>query len=126
MTCYVHPGCLALQAIRQELITLKRNFGAPLPRIVVTGHSLGGALAILTGEILGRDLVDNACPGKLAEQVEVYTFAAPRVGDAGLCHLLATKDLQVVQVVNVNDPVPYVAPESKYTVNCYGDHTINQ
>lgn len=54
-------------ALRERLSALEA--AAPARRLWVTGHSLGGALAVLTGA--RRDTAQG-----------VYTFGCPRVGDA--------------------------------------------
>ena len=69
--------------------------GPPLP-VFVTGHSLGGALALLTTRLLLPD-VTGAC----------YTFGAPRVGDYEFFHRVKTP---VYRIVNSSDVVPRVPP----------------
>jgi len=44
------------------------------PRILLTGHSLGAALATLTVSCLNQ--------ASLAEKIHAYTFGSPRVGDS--------------------------------------------
>ncbi len=68
-------------------------------RIVICGHSLGGAIALLLAEGLRRmsDVTYN---------VLLYTYGAPRAADAefteGACALIHHR------IVNHNDPVPSV------------------
>ncbi len=69
--------------------------GKPLP-VFITGHSLGGALALLTARELPQDLI-GAC----------YTFGAPRV--ANYDYFKKTKT-PVYRVVNSSDIVPRVPP----------------
>lgn len=69
--------------------------GPPLP-VFVTGHSLGGALALLTARLLLPD-VTGAC----------YTFGAPRVGDYEFFRRVKTP---VYRIVNSSDVVPRVPP----------------
>ena len=69
--------------------------GPPLP-VFVTGHSLGGALALLTTRFLLPDAT-GAC----------YTFGAPRVGDYEFFRRVKTP---VYRIVNSSDVVPRVPP----------------
>ncbi len=69
--------------------------GKPLP-VFVTGHSLGGALALLTARDLDKEL-DGAC----------YTYGAPRVGNYE--HFRYIK-MPVFRIVNSVDIVPRVPP----------------
>lgn len=85
----------------------------PLPRVITTGHSLGGALAMLAAVDVAAAFpvyrVDN--DDYTQRPLQAYTFASPRVGDAKLCTYL-TKSLQftAVQVKNKPDAVPFVPP----------------
>ena len=69
-------------------------------RVLVTGHSLGGALATLAAvEIKERDLAVN---------VTAYTFGAPRVGNK---HFTAYSNALVPNafaIINKEDPVPRI------------------
>ena len=71
--------------------------GRPLP-LFITGHSLGGALALLTTVLVAPD-VNGAC----------YTFGAPRVANYEYFQNLKTP---VYRVVNSSDAVPKVPPGS--------------
>jgi triacylglycerol lipase len=64
--------------------------------IYITGHSLGGALAVLATKYLASDSV-GAC----------YTFGSPRVGDRNLGQGIKTP---IYRVVNSADGVPRVPP----------------
>ncbi len=66
-------------------------------RVVVTGHSLGGALALVAGALL-------ASAG--ARPVQLATFGAPKAGGAKLASLLHAVPGE--QYRNGNDPVPDV------------------
>ena len=70
--------------------------------LYITGHSLGGALAILATWYLPSDSL-AAC----------YTFGSPRVGDHGLMNHFRTP---IYRIVNGADPVPLVPP-SMHTVS---------
>ncbi|MCQ4313557.1 lipase family protein [Pseudomonas stutzeri] len=66
--------------------------------LVVCGHSLGGAIALLVAEWLRRK------PTK--PKVILYTFGAPRAGDSAF--VKAAQSLTHHRIVNHNDPVPAV------------------
>lgn len=73
--------------------------------ITITGHSLGGALALLSA----YDLVEtgiNVRMNGMAMPVCAITFAAPRVGNARFKARLEFLGLKVLRVVNVHDVVP--------------------
>ena len=70
---------------------------ADLP-IVVTGHSLGGALATL----LVADLAAN-----LALQPQAWTFASPKVGDAMFAAHYGSLGTVSWRIYNLVDVVPY-------------------
>ena len=69
--------------------------GEPLP-LFITGHSLGGALALLATKLVAPN-VNGAC----------YTFGAPRVGNYEYFRRIKTP---VYRVVNSADLVPRVPP----------------
>jgi len=68
------------------------------PRVVVTGHSLGGALATLAT----ADLVSEG----VAPQAAMYTFASPRVGDRPFAREFNKHVLQRWRIANTEDIVP--------------------
>ena len=77
---------------RQEA---KDEGGKPL-QLFITGHSLGGALALLATKLVAPN-VDGAC----------YTFGAPRVGNYEYFRYMKTP---VYRIVNSADVVPRVPP----------------
>jgi hypothetical protein len=78
----------------------------PSAKVYVTGHSLGGALAVLyTGMLYYND--EKSIVEKLAA---VYTFGQPRVGDEKFAAYMRQKlaDSAYFRVVYCNDLVPRV------------------
>ncbi|WP_412971451.1 lipase family protein [Glaciecola sp. MF2-115] len=67
-------------------------------KIILTGHSLGGALATLTSCYLMEQ-------GIKSENIEVYTFGAPPVGAIDYCNYYKEK-LAIYRLVNSDDVVP--------------------
>lgn len=68
-------------------------------KLMICGHSLGGAVALLLSEMLHRR------PG-FDYTLQLYTYGAPRAGDANF--VAGAKDLVHHRIVNHNDPVPSV------------------
>ncbi|MBV4458271.1 lipase family protein [Pseudomonas sp. COR58] len=66
-------------------------------KILVCGHSLGGAIALLLSEWLHREITSD---------VILYTFGAPRAGDKDFVE--SATGLVHHRIVNQNDPVPSV------------------
>ena len=73
----------------------KDENGNPLP-LFITGHSLGGALALLATRLVASN-VNGSC----------YTFGAPRIGNYEYFRFLKTP---VYRIVNSSDIVPRVPP----------------
>jgi Lipase (class 3) len=101
--CLVHRGFQkALNRVwgqvYEELAQYRRE--NPAAEICLTGHSLGGALALLTYSRF-RD-----------ENVSAYTFGCPRVGDAAFRARVAAGGQGHFRFVNFNDVVTHVPPES--------------
>lgn len=72
-------------------------------RIVLTGHSLGGALAMLAGQfLLSHDLRGYQ------QALSICSFGAPRTGNNGFAEWF--QDVDVVRYVNSEDTVPTLPP----------------
>lgn len=70
-------------------------------KVIITGHSLGGAVATL----LGCYLYDN---GMKAENLEVYNFGSPPIGNLQFTEHYRNK-FPIYRVVNSLDPVPMLS-----------------
>ncbi len=75
----------------------------PSGRLVVCGHSLGGALAALTALCLAGSRRLNVVP-------EVYTFGAPYVGNREFADTYNAILPDTLRVVHERDPVPRLDP----------------
>ncbi len=74
-------------------------------RLLIAGHSLGGALAVLAAAVLS-DAPECAIGG-------VYTFGQPRVGDRVFCEKYSERlGARTFRCVNNRDIVPRLPPQS--------------
>ena len=67
-------------------------------RLLLTGHSLGGAVAT----IVGQRLIDF---GFAPDRLQVITFGAPAVGNTPFAKMYGDR-LELIRVTNSEDPVP--------------------
>lgn len=91
----VHEGYLKIYNQLHEnhvLPWLKQN--KAIRNIIITGHSLGAALATLCAYCL------------LDCNIELITFASPRVGNVDFCMLLEQRLKNNLRIVNTEDIVP--------------------
>ena len=90
-----------------ELKTLVSKYGFP---IIVSGHSLGGALATLCT----ADIAKNAGSyfGSGAHQIYQWDFGRPRVGNKAFATGFQGLKIPTWRHVNQKDIVPHVPPEA--------------
>ncbi len=94
----IHRGFRdALDEIWTDLQVCLERLIARGCRLWITGHSLGGALALLAADRLCR----------IYEVQGVYTFGAPRIGDKRFTSGFAPRSFRIV---NNNDLVPHLPP----------------
>lgn len=72
--------------------------------VVITGHSLGGAIATLFAVKLALERPD------VRPRIEVVTFGAPAVGLEGFKILVDRLGLPITRIVHANDGVPFTPP----------------
>ena len=102
---FVHGGfARAIEEIMQQMLdTVEELSGDGEPPLYVTGHSLGGALAVLAAAVLELQVSRNVAA--------VYTYGQPRVGDPLFS---STFDQRLGTVtfryVNDLDVVPHLPP----------------
>lgn len=113
-----HAGFLARwRSIRHKLLAALTRVCTPSSRVVVTGHSLGGAVAALAA-------VDIAMSMPHAT-VSLATFGAPMFADARYNGRTPPKNLKrVVRCVHVGDFVQYLPPLPQYTHPSFGDVVV--
>lgn len=85
----------AFQAAKEFVGRYLDAFHRPGQSIIVCGHSLGGAIALLLAEWLRNNWSANT---------QLYTYGAPRAGDRAFVE--SAQGLAHHRLVNHNDPVP--------------------
>lgn len=106
----VHLGfSQALDSVYSRVRDTIEEFRTNEQTVWITGHSLGGALAMLAGARLYFE-VPNLLP------TGVYTFGQPRTCDSALAEAYdAAFASRCFRFVNNNDVVPTVPPEPLYS-----------
>jgi triacylglycerol lipase len=101
----VHRGFLAsLDTLWPRLIQFLQSTHDKTKPLYVTGHSKGGGLAFLAGYRLWKNSF---------EPTATYTFAAPRVGDAGFAALFDDKlKSKTWRLEYRDDIVPHLPPHT--------------
>ena len=101
----VHQGFqLVYYSIRTSLVDLVQNNAAGRKNLLITGHSLGGALCALAAPDLMNDVAQNLSP-------VMYTWAEPRVGHDDFVSFFKTHINVCYRIVNVWDAVPHLPPD---------------
>mmetsp|Transcript_5501 Transcript_5501/g.14367 ORF Transcript_5501/g.14367 Transcript_5501/m.14367 type:complete len:650 (+) Transcript_5501:3-1952(+) len=99
-TLLVHYGFIrAYSTIRHTLVRLLHKLIDDKPyRIVLTGHSLGGALTTVAGLDLSREFPDR--------EMAVYSYGSPKVGNERFAELYNKTVPNTYRVVNGADLCP--------------------
>ncbi|KFY71565.1 hypothetical protein V499_08225 [Pseudogymnoascus sp. VKM F-103] len=101
--CSAHAGfATAWYEPRSAILAALKTTRAQYPsyKIVITGHSLGGAVATLAA-------------GDLRSQgyaADLYTYGSPRVGNGAFASWVSAQPGVTARVTHVNDPVPRLPP----------------
>jgi triacylglycerol lipase len=101
----VHQGfARALEEVREPMLDAVAELAADDgSRTFLTGHSLGGALAVLAAAVLQSESTQKVAA--------VYTYGQPRVGDPGFSVAFDAKLGKVTfRYVNDRDIVPHLPP----------------
>jgi hypothetical protein len=87
----------------------RRLLKYPMQALYVTGHSLGGAMAVIFSLLLAGNTVERALTGRLRA---VYTFGQPMVAGAPLPEIAHRASQKVFRHVYARDPVPALPPQA--------------
>lgn len=99
---YIHSGFLAaVKFVWKDTLRTLKKFQDNNQPIWITGHSLGGALAILTYAKLSSK-------NKFPNIKGVYTYGSPRVGDDEFKELFQKSFFTAYRVTNYKDPVSII------------------
>lgn len=108
----VHLGFLIFFAmLADQILAAAKQFNPALP-CLVTGHSLGGALAVLASPAL--QIVNPS------QTFQMYNFAGPRVGNPTFVDAYNFWVPQSYRVVNLADMIPMLPPTQIFQWQ-YGD-----
>jgi len=100
----VHRGFLqTYKSLREGLLAQLPQFRAYCSScsLLITGHSLGGAMATLASVDLQKNFPEFGIP-------ELYTYGCPRVGNAKFAQLVASMTTSHFRVVYSRDVVPRI------------------
>lgn len=101
--CSAHAGfATAWAEPRSAVLAALKAATAQYPsyKLVITGHSLGGAVATLAA-------ADLRSQGYAAD---LYTYGSPRVGNGAFASWVSAQSGITARVTHVNDPVPRLPP----------------
>ena len=98
---------LKVKKLREKLKKENRNFNETF-EILVTGHSLGGALAVLCARHVQMHPKDFGLPKHfdVKNQLQCVTFGAPMVGNKKMKDTFRASIPKIYQFRNENDPIP--------------------
>lgn len=102
-SCFVHAGFATGWSEQRTAVVgaVTSAFAAnPDYSIVVTGHSLGAAIATLAAAELRT----------LSFGVDTYTFGSPRVGNEAFADFVTAQPGVNNRMTHFNDPVPQIPP----------------
>lgn len=100
--CTVHTGFwTAFRGIKDETMRVINQQRQQNPgfAVVTTGHSLGGAVATITGAYIRKSGINT----------DIYTYGSPRVGDAAFAAFVSTQpNGKTFRITNGADPVTVI------------------
>jgi len=91
----------------------------PSYKVISTGHSLGGSLAVLqTLDLIGT-------PGLNPSNLVTYTYGEPRTGNREFAQFIINSGHKFFRIVNKNDLVPHLPPRSLGYIHYGPEYWIN-
>jgi hypothetical protein len=116
----VHQGFqLVYYAVRKNLLAIVNKMGVGCTELMITGHSLGGALATLAmPDMLNQPFAANISP-------ILYNIASPRVGHEDFQSYFDSHVNVSYRIVNQWDVVPHVPPSLAGFVHVGNQLTID-
>lgn len=103
--CGVHSGFnAAWNQVKNSVYTFIANASSTYPdrTLIITGHSLGGAVATIAAAHLRAQ----------GYPCDLYTFGSPRVGNEGFVNFVGSQEGNEFRVTHYDDPVPRLPPSS--------------
>lgn len=101
----VHYGFIdAYKSVRDAV--LKQAESTPHQRLLLTGHSLGGSLAMLAALDIRYNHPDK--------DIVCYTFGSPKVGNTEFVKSYNKRVPKTYRIVNLSDSVPGLPPLGDY------------
>ena len=102
----VHEGFLGLtRKLHPDPVAIAKQLDPTIP-CYITGHSLGAAVATLVAMKIAQKFP------QLKDQIQLYTFAGPRVGSPKFVQAHSQLIPNSYRIVNFADTVPLVPPVS--------------
>jgi len=119
----VHSGFKnAWMSVREEVVSMLEDFhrsgtiDIACCNVVLTGHSLGGAIAT----VCAYDFIRRGSLGLNSKQVSIITFGAPKVGNyAFAIELNKLSASRMIRVVGARDIIARVPPHCFHSGQCY-------
>lgn len=107
--CKVHEGFYEAEqnvsaGVEKEVARLLQLY--PDYAVILTGHSLGAAIATL----LTIDLIDSGIMISNNNNIKLFTFGSPRVGNPALSSWISSKLPVSNRITHCKDPVPHYPP----------------
>ena len=111
--CMAHQGFLASWKQAREDVLDQTDWWTknyPDYKLVVTGHSLGGAI----GALAVAEIKKRAQNANRVITVDLYSYGAPRIGNQKLIDFIANQGMGEIYIVkHYNDMIPRFPPTEK-------------
>lgn len=108
--CEVHEGFFyGKESVIEDILATVKSLTTIHPdhRVIVTGHSLGAALASLTALDIIKSGIEN--------KVVLVNFGSPRFGNLELANWASNKIQEKYRITHLRDPVPHVPFHDDFT-----------